>query len=74
MRGDGRPARSRCRRGRRDPPVEVPLTDGRRALALPCGNGEFAAYWAVDAADKPICLVVDFDVFTQKDWKARPPS
>jgi len=53
-------------------PVEVPLTDGRRALALPCGNGEFAAYWAVDATDKPICIVVDFDVFTQKEWKARP--
>jgi hypothetical protein len=53
-------------------PVEVPLTDGRRALALPCGNGEFAAYWAVDAADKPICIVVDFDVFSQKEWKARP--
>jgi hypothetical protein len=52
-------------------PVEVPLSDGRRALALPCGNGEFAAYWAIDAADKPICLVVDFDVFTQKEWKAR---
>ena len=53
-------------------PVEVPLTDGRRALALPCGEGEYAAYWAVDAADKPICLVVDFDVFTQKDWKSKP--
>ena len=53
-------------------PVEIPLTDGRRALALPCGNGELAAYWAVDALDKPICLVVDCDVFTQKDWKARP--
>jgi hypothetical protein len=55
-------------------PVEVPLTDGRRALALPCGNGEFAAYWAIDASDKPVCLIVDFDVFTQKDWKARPPT
>lgn len=53
-------------------PVEVPLTDGRRALALPCGNGEYAAYWAVDEADKAIALVVDFDVFTQKEWKARP--
>jgi hypothetical protein len=53
-------------------PVEVPLTDGRRALALPCGNGDFASYWAVDAQDKPICLVVDFDVFTQKEWKSRP--
>jgi hypothetical protein len=55
-------------------PVEIPLTDGRRALALPCGNGEYAAYWAVDAADKPICVVVDFDVFTQKEWKARPAT
>lgn len=52
-------------------PVEIPLTDGRRALALPCGNGEFAAYWAVDATDKPVCLVVDFEVFTQKDWKSK---
>jgi hypothetical protein len=55
-------------------PIEVPLVDGRRALALPCGPGEYAAYWAVDAADKPICLVVDFDVFTQKEWKARQPT
>ena len=55
-------------------PIEVPLTDGRRALALPCGNGDYAAYWAVDAADKPICIVIDFDVFTQKEWKARPPA
>lgn len=52
-------------------PVEIPLTDGRRALALPCGNGEYAAYWGVDASDKPVCLVVDFDVFTQKDWKTK---
>ena len=55
-------------------PLEVPLTDGRRALALPCGNGAFAAYWAIDAADKPICIVVDFDAFTQKAWKAKPPA
>ena len=55
-------------------PIEVPLTDGRKALALPCGNGEYAAYWAVDAGDKPICLVLDFDVFSQKDWKSRPPQ
>ena len=55
-------------------PVEVPLTDGRRALALPCGNGEYAAYWAVDASDKPICIVIDFDVFSQREWKARPAT
>jgi hypothetical protein len=53
-------------------PVDIALTDGRHALALACGNGEYASYWAVDAADKPICVVVDFDVFTQKEWKARP--
>lgn len=53
-------------------PVEVPLTDGRRAFAFPCANGEYAAYWAVDATDKPICFVVDFDVFTKSDWKAKP--
>jgi len=55
-------------------PVEVPLTDGRRALALPCGDGDYAAYWAVDATDKPVCLVVDFDVFTLKDWKSKPAA
>jgi hypothetical protein len=54
-------------------PIEVPLTDGRRALALPCGNGAFAAYWALDAADKPICVVVDFDAFTARAWRAKPP-
>lgn len=53
-------------------PIEIPLTDGRRALVMPCDSGEHAAYWAVDEADKPIALVVDFDVFTQKEWKARP--
>ena len=53
-------------------PVEVPLTDGRRALAIPSGKGEFTAYWAVDAQDKPICLVIDFAAISQKDWKAKP--
>ena len=53
-------------------PVDIPLTDGRHALCIACGNGDYAAYWAVDAQDKPICVVVDFDVFTQKDWKTRP--
>jgi hypothetical protein len=52
--------------------IDVPLTDGRHALAIPSGNGEFAAYWAVDAADRPVCLVVDLDAFTQKEWKAKP--
>ena len=52
-------------------PIEVALTDGRRALAIPSGKGEFAAYWAVDAQDKPICFVIDFDAISQKDWKAK---
>jgi hypothetical protein len=55
-------------------PIEVPLTDGRRALALPSGDGSFAAYWGVDADDKAVCLVLDFETFTQKDWKAKPSS
>jgi hypothetical protein len=55
-------------------PIEIPLTDGRRALAVPCGKGEITAYWAVDATDKPIALVVDFDAFTQKEWKAKPSA
>jgi hypothetical protein len=54
-------------------PIEVPLTDGRRALALPCGNGAFAAYWALDADDKPICVVIDFNAFTSKAWRAKAP-
>ena len=52
-------------------PIEIPLTDGRKALVVPSGNGELTAYWAVDATDKPICLVIDFDAFTQKEWKAK---
>jgi hypothetical protein len=55
-------------------PVDLALTDGRHVLAMPCGNGDFAAYWAVDPTDKPVCLVIDFDVFTQKEWKAKPAS
>jgi hypothetical protein len=52
--------------------IEVALVDGRRALAVPSGPGEFAAYWGVDAQDKPVCLVIDFEAFTQKEWKAKP--
>jgi len=50
-------------------PIEIPLTDGRRALAIACGNGEVACYWAIDATDKPIALVLDFDAFTAKEWR-----
>ncbi|MEJ7603254.1 MAG: hypothetical protein WKG01_35530 [Kofleriaceae bacterium] len=53
-------------------PVEILLADGRLAIAVPSGNGELAAYWGVDDADKPVCLVVDFDVLTLKDWKSKP--
>src|SRR5262245_27389680 len=52
-------------------PIEVPLTDGRRAIALPCNRGEFAAYWAVDAVDHPICVVLYLDAFPQRAWKAK---
>src|SRR6185312_6448766 len=53
-------------------PIEVPLTDGRKALAVPCGKRDVTAYWAVDATDKPIALVLDFAAFTQKEWQAKP--
>jgi Protein of unknown function (DUF4241) len=53
-------------------PIEIALTDGRRALALPSGTGDFAAYWAVGPDDKPVCLVIDFEALSQKDWKAKP--
>lgn len=52
-------------------PVVIPFVDGGNALAVPSGNGEFAAYWAIDAHDKPVCLVIDFEAFTQKEWKAK---
>lgn len=52
-------------------PIEVPLSDGRRAIALPCSRGEFTAYWAVDADDRPICVVLDLDAFPHKAWKTR---
>lgn len=70
--GSGSPGNLAVAGGSGVNPVEIPLTDGRRALAFPSGNGDFAAYWAIDASDKPVCLVVDFDVFTQKEWKAKP--
>jgi hypothetical protein len=55
-------------------PLEVPLADGRRALAIPTGKSEVTAYWAIDATDKPICLVIDCDAITQRDWKAKPTA
>lgn len=71
--GDGAPGVLALPRASGVVPIEVPLTDGRRALALPCANGGFAAYWAIDAADRPVCIVIDFDVFTQKAWRSKPP-
>ncbi len=52
-------------------PVEVALADGRRALAIPIGTSGVTAYWAVDATDRPICLVIDCDAITQRDWRAK---
>ncbi len=42
------------------------------SLSLPVPAGNYTAYWAIDATDKPVCLVVDLDVLTQKEWKAKP--
>jgi Protein of unknown function (DUF4241) len=40
------------------------------AFAFPVGAGAYTAYWGVDDHDKAVCLVIDFDVFTQKDWRS----
>jgi putative endonuclease len=55
-------------------PVELALVDGRRALAFPCTPGEHAAYWGIDAADKPVCLVIELDIFKLKEWKLAKPG
>lgn len=52
-------------------PIDLGLGDGRRALAVPCA-GELVAYWGIDAADKPVCLVLDLEALSAKDWKAKP--
>jgi len=52
--------------------VDVPLTDGRHVLAVPCKPGEYLAYWGIDPSDKPVCVVVDLGAFTAKDWRAKP--
>ena len=61
------------------PPVFAPnaMAVERRAgndvaFAFPVGAGAYTAYWGIDAHDKAVCLVIDFDVFTQKDWRAKP--
>jgi hypothetical protein len=36
--------------------------------------GQYTAYWALDAQDKPVCLVLDFDVFTDKEWRSKSPA
>jgi hypothetical protein len=42
------------------------------AVAFPVKPGDYTAYWGVDEHDKAVCLVVDFDVFSQKDWRSKP--
>lgn len=42
------------------------------AVALPVKPGDYTAYWGVDEHDKAVCLVIDFDVFSQKDWRSKP--
>ncbi len=60
------------------PPVFAPnaMAVERRAgtgvaFAFPVGAGGYTAYWGIDDHDKAVCLVVDFDVFTQKDWRSK---
>ena len=58
------------------PAVETPARLApTRAAITPITNvnaSPNAMTTAIDANDKPICLVVDFDVLTQKDWKSKP--
>jgi hypothetical protein len=44
---------------------------GHNVLAFPSGwgSGTYSAYWALDGAGHPVCLVIDFDVFNKADWK-----
>ena len=41
------------------------------AFAFPVGPGAYTAYWGIDEHDKAVCLVLDFNVFTQKEWRAK---
>ena len=70
--GDGTPGTIAVPASSGVDPIDIPLTDGRHVLAVPCKNGEYIAYWAIDPTDKPVCLVIDLGAFTQKDWRAKP--
>jgi hypothetical protein len=41
----------------------VAFTGGGNARAIP------TAYWGLDEASRPVCLVLDFDPFTAAQWK-----
>ncbi len=32
------------------------------------GDGVYSSYWGLDEAGEPLCLLTDFDVFTDEDW------
>lgn len=44
---------------------------GRNVIAFTSGwgDGAYASYWALDGAGQPVCLVIDFDLFTKAEWK-----
>lgn len=44
---------------------------GRNVIAFTSGwgDGTYASYWALDGAGQPVCLVIDFDLFTKAEWK-----
>jgi hypothetical protein len=70
--GDGTPGPIALPESAGIEPVDIALTDGRHVLAVPCKAGDYAAYWAIDPSDKPVCLVVDLGAFSAKDWRAKP--
>jgi hypothetical protein len=34
------------------------------------GDGVYSSYWGLDEAGEPLCLLTDFEAFTDEDWSA----
>ncbi len=47
----------------------VDSSSGRNLLCATARPGPYHVYWALDAADAPVCLVIDYDGFKAGDWK-----
>lgn len=38
------------------------------AFSAGWGDGVFASYWGLDDSGEPVCLLTDFETFTDEDW------